>query len=179
MPYISDSILNNIKSGVESAIDLIEANPEGSSETNIDIMKYLQGILDNLKGKTASLTFASEKEALQHLANVTGKKIKVAADPNFTPKGGKYSGSTKGEMETELDIDFDFQFSPGHPELPIEIYNIKIKNNTLDWDDLSKGDKEMLMKKAQEIIDDQTDKNMADYQDHLDAQKEEVLIRGE
>ena len=167
-----------------------DAHSRGSSEESIEAIKYLEGALDNIgRLKKANLTFASEEEAMHHLANLTGKRIKVAKN-RFAPTQGSYDAETSITVDDdreEIDVSFEFDFTPGSSrswESPgedamVEVNKITDVETGEELDD--KYDTESIRKQLQEAafseIDRQFDYNESAYEDHLDGVREERMLQ--
>ena len=140
------------------------------------------------------LTFASENDALQYLSNLTGQRIKVGygsgtKDP-FAVGSGEYSGETiikPNKDKAEIDVEFVFSYSPATPrsweepgsDAEIEIYDIKNQetNEKFEWDELSNEAQEKLEEAASNELEGQYSYNQGAYEDHMDAEREEQLMR--
>jgi hypothetical protein len=86
------------------------------------------------------LKFASESEALQHLSDITGNRIKIAYEQHEF-ESVIYINQDNDEEEIEVDVSFSYsppekkeEFYPGSPE-EVEISEIKTKDGkTIDLD---------------------------------------------
>lgn len=130
------------------------------------------------------LKFSSENEALQHLADLTGKKVKIARRPKAPTSGsGKVESFVVIDEDTEEEVDVIAEFdwtaeeprsydSPGYGAT-MEITSVKRKDNGEEIiDDLSDKQIEDLENAAAESIPTQEELD-ADYADYMyDKMKE-------
>ena len=131
-----------------------------------------------------SLRFENEEKALQHLSDITGKKIKIARRPKAPSSGsGKIKSTIYNEdsdEEFEVDVEFDWEAeeprsydSPGYAAT-MEITSVTRKDNGKEIiDDLSDNQLESLETEAAESIPTQEELD-ADYADYMyDRMKDE------
>jgi len=100
------------------------------------------------------LKFASQEEALQHLSDVTGKKIVVAAMPMMKSSGSEKCDAFIGEDNDEVKIEFDYEGEDKEVGQPayIDITSV-IRDGNEILETLTEEDIEGLRERAGEYLD--------------------------